>query len=253
MIKSTLVLIFSLILIRTLFKFRGATKKQLDFTELNSEFRSFHLKLLFGFFLLIPTIIFILTYLLTQLSNIGFSLGHQAEFIIRPNMGTWLVISMIFSFAISFVILILIVNKSKKDKAQNYWRYYNLKYGGFNASGLLKYLSIFIILFATALTISQLNSYVKFTSDTIVINETSDFKERTYELSDISEVTHYQKTIAPNGKIVDKPHYGIRFVDGYIWRTNDDLRTPNINDQKIFNWLLERTNSELKRVKIDKK
>ncbi len=252
MIKSALVVIFSLILIRTLFKFRGATKKQLDFAELNSEFRSFHLKLLFVFFLLIPINIVILTYLLTQLSNIGFSSEPQPEFIIKPNMGTWLVISMIFSLTTSFVILILIVNKIKKDQAQNYWRYYNLKYG-FNASVLLKYLSIFIILFATALTISQLNSYVKFTSDTIVINKTSDFKERTYELSDISEVTHYQKTIAPNGKIVDKPHYGIRFVDGYVWRTNDDLRTPNINDQKIFNWLSERTNSEIKQVDIDEK
>ncbi len=98
-----------------------------------------------------------------------------------------------------------------------------------------------------------MNTYVKFYKDSIAINKSLDFTERTYELADISEVTHYLKTVAPNGKIVDKPHYGIEFKDGFIWRTNDDLRTPNISDDKIFNLLVKRINLELRQVEIDEK
>lgn len=250
MIQSIIIVFFSIFSLRILLNFRGASKEQLDRVQLTDQFRSFDIKLLFGFFLLIPANIVILTYLLTQLSNIGFSSEPLPEFIIRPNMGTWIVISMMLSLAIAVITMILLVKRIKKGEDEKYWKYYNLKYG-FNATGVLKYLSILIILFTSLLAISQMNSYVKFYDDSIVINKPLDFIERRYDLIDISNVIHYLRTVAPNGKIVDKPHYGIEFSDGFFWRTNDDLRTPNINDVKIFDYLLKRTNLELTQVEID--
>jgi hypothetical protein len=151
----------------------------------------------------------------------------------------------------SLVLIILIVKKLKHDEEGHYWKYYNLKYG-FNAAWILKYLSIIIVLFMTILTISQLNSYVMFTTDSISINKPFELTERTYPLEEISEITYYLKTVAPNGNVVDKPHYAIEFSDGFQWKTNDDLRTPNVKDVEIINWLINRTGLELSEIEIDK-
>jgi hypothetical protein len=252
MIQTITLIVVSITFLYILFRFRGATKEQLDRDQLREEFRTFDLKLLFGFFLLIPTNIVVLTYLLTELSNIGFSSDNISGYIIRPNMGTWIVVSMMLSLATSVIILIALVKKIKGDRAPLYWKYYNLKYG-FNAAMLLKYLSILIILFTATLSVSQMNTYVIFSESIITINKSLELSARTYQLSEIAEITHYQKTIAPNGKIVDKPHYGIEFTDGFVWRTNDDLRTPNINDDETLNWLIIQSGKQLKRIEIDEK
>ncbi len=252
MIQSIITLVFSISVLLYLFKANGATAERLNSNELENQFRNFHLKLLFGFFLLLPTNIVALTYLLTQLSNIGFNSEPLPEFIIKPNMGTWMVLSMILALATSTVLVFIIVRTIKKEQTSQYWAYYNSKYG-FNAFGLLKYLSIVIVIAATCLIISQQNSYVKFYEDSVAINKSLEFQERTYDYSDIVGITHYLKTTAPNGNIVNKPHYSIEFRDGFTWRTNDDLRTPNINDPKIFYWLLERTELRLNEVEINEK
>jgi hypothetical protein len=174
------------------------------------------------------------------------------EFVIRPNMGTWMVLSMMLTLATSTVLVFMIVRTIKKEQTSHYWAYYNSKFG-FNAFALLMYISIVIMIAVTCLIISQQNSYIKFYKDSIAINKSLELQERTYDYSDIVGITHYLKTIAPKGNIVDKPHYSIEFRDGFTWRTNDDLRTPNINDPKIFNWLLERTELRLKEVETDEK
>ncbi len=244
-------MIFGGLLLKVLFNFKGATKEQFDHNDLKQKFKTFDLKILVSFFILIPINIIALTYLLTQLSNFGFSTVPNLEYIIRPNAGTWIVISIILSMATSFVIIAVLVKRIKKEEEGEYWKYYNLKYG-FNATWILKYLSIIIVLFMTFLTISQMNSYVKFHTDSISINKSLDVVERNYDLTDITQITHYLKTVAPNGNIVDKPHYSIEFTDGFNWRTNDDLRTPNIKDDEIFKWLISRTGLELNEVEIDK-
>lgn len=146
----------------------------------------------------------------------------------------------------------MIVRIAKKDQSSDYWAYYNSMYG-FNAFGLIKYLSIAIVAASTFLIISQQNTYIKFYKDSVAINKSLELQERVYDYSDIVEILHYLKTMAPNGNIVDKPHYSIAFSDGFIWRTNDDLRTPNISDPEIINWLLEQTNLSLNELEIDEK
>jgi hypothetical protein len=252
MIQSFIVLIFNASILVYLFKSNGATGERLNLSELEDKFRTFHLKLLVGFFLLLPANIAVLTYLLDLLSNIGFNSQPLPEFVIKPNIGTWLVISMMLTLATSTSLVFLIVRTTKKKQSSEYWVYYNSKYG-FNAFGLLKYLSIAIVIASTFLIVSQQNTYTNFYEDSVTINKPLELQERVYEYSDIVGITHFLKTIAPNGNIVDKPHYGIEFRDGFTWRTNDDLRTPNISDPKIFTWLLEQTNLSLNEVEIDEK
>lgn len=251
MIKSLVLIFFAGLLVKILINFKGAAKEQINYNDLIQKYQAFDVKILVSFFILIPINIAALTYLLTKLSDYGFSSVPNLEYTIRPNAGTWFVISLILSMATSFVLIVTIVKRIKKDEEREYWKYYNLKYG-FNATWILKYLSIIIVLFMTILTMSQLNSYVNFQTDHISINKSLDLFDRTYDITDIEEITHYLKTTAPNGKIVDKPHYSIKFTDGFKWRTNDDLRTPNIKDDEIFKWLINRTGLELNEIEIDK-
>jgi hypothetical protein len=251
MIKSLVLIFFGGLLLKVLVNFKGATKEQIDYNDLIQKYRTFDIKMLVSFFTLIPINIVALTYLLTQLSKIGFSTVPNLVYTIRPNAGTWFVISLILSMATSFVLIIVLVKRIKKEEESEYWKYYNLKYG-LNAAWILKYLSIIIILFMTILTISQMNTYVKIYENEMTINKSLELAERNYELGDITGIVHYLKTTAPNGKIGIDPHYGIELNDGFIWRTNDDLRTPNINDDKIFEWLINRTKLELNEVEIDK-
>ncbi|MFT6747669.1 MAG: hypothetical protein ACJAZ2_002026 [Glaciecola sp.] len=251
MIQSIIILVFSTILIRFLIKFKGASKKDLDRAELTKEFRAFDLRLLFGFFFLLLANTIVLTYFLHQLSKLELGSESIPEYVIKPGLAAWGVVGMMLSLSVSFAILIFLVSQIKKEKAPNYWRYYNLKYG-FNASGILKHLCIVIVCVATVFYVSQVNSYVKFYSDSIVINKMLETAGRTYQYSEVSEITHYLKKVAPNGNVVDKPHYEIKFKDGFTWRTTDDLRTPNIHDDKIFNWLLEQTGLTLKEQELDK-
>lgn len=250
MIQSVIILIFSISVLLYLLRTKGATGEHLNPAELEGEFRIFHIKLLFGFFLLLPANIIALTYLLSLLSNMGFNSEPLPEFVIKPNIGTWMAISIMLALATSTSFVFMTVRIIKKEQSSDYWTYYNSRYG-FNAFGLLKYLSITIVAVSTFFIISQQNSYTKFFNDFIVINKPLELQERVYDYSDIVGITHYLKTIAPNGNIVDKPHYGIEFRDGFTWRTNDDLRTPNISDPEIFNWLLELTELSLKEVEID--
>ena len=250
MLQSFIVLIFNASVLVYLFKSNGATGERLNLTELEDQFRTFHLKLLFAFFLLLPANIAVLTYLLDQLSNIGLNTEPIPEYVFKPNIGTWMVISMMLTLATSTSLVFMIVRTILKEKSSDYWAYYNSKYG-FNTFGLLKYLSIVIVVASTFLIISQQNTYTKFYKDSVTINKSLELQERVYDYSDIVGITHYLKTIAPNGKIVDKPHYRIEFSDGFTWRTDDDLRNPHLSDPKIFNWLLERTNMSLKELEID--
>lgn len=252
-IQSLIILVLSTFLIIYLFKSKGATVSKIDsINDIEYRFKTFHLKLLFGFFLLLPTNLIALTYLLSKLSKITFSDVSVPVFTIAPNVGTWLVVSIFLSLATSTAIVFEIVKRTQKENAGKYWFFYNSLYG-FNAFGLLKYLAIIVVAGSTFLIISQQQTYTKFYQDSITINKLLEIEERTYRYSEIVGITHYLKTIAPNGKIVDKPHYGILFSDGFVWRTNDDLRTPHIDDPKIFDWLLKQTGLRLKEIEIDEK
>lgn len=249
MIQSIVILIGGAVLITVLLRFKGATEEDLDQTQLAEVFKDFDLRVLLGFFLFIPMYNSTLAYLFSELSIVEFSTEPRSEFIIRPTGKPWFFISLMFSLVASLITMIHFVKWTRKEQAGSYWKYYNLKYG-FNATGFLKYFSVLIVLIATLLGMSQMNSYVKFREGSIGINQSLDFQERAYAMADISEITYYQKADASKAQADAKSHYGIVFRDGFVWKTNDDLRTPKMKDEKIFSWLLKQTNLELNKVTI---
>lgn len=251
MIQIGIIVLLTVFVLKGLFSFRlekDDCSKSTD--ELRTEFQRKDFLLLFLFFVLLPSFTVGLTILFDWLSDWSISNDKSIIHIIKPNMGTWIVMAMMSSLGYAVYAIFKISKWIFKSNESNYWTYYNRKYG-FKATGLLKYLGIILVLCSSILVCLNLNSYLKFKDTKIEINQFKSLKQTEYGLESITKIIHFQKTIAPNGKIVQKPHYAIFFSDNYEWRTNDNLRTPNINDDKIFSFLTEKTGLEIEEIEID--
>ncbi len=251
MIQIGIIIVLTVFVLKGLFSFRlekDDYSKSTD--ELRTEFQRKDFLLLFLFFILLPSFTVGLTILFDWLSDWSTSNDKSILHIIKPNIGTWIVMAMMSSLGYAVCSIFKISKWIFKTNESNYWTYYNRKYG-FKATRLLKYLGIILVIFSSTLVCLNLNSYVKFKETKIEINEFKSFKPTEYKLESITKIIHFQKTVAPNGNIVQKPHYAIVFNDNYAWRTNDNLRTPNINDDKIFSFLTEKTGLKIEEIEID--
>ena len=251
MIQIAIVIFLTVFVLIELFSFKIRKDDYSKSTDdLRYEYRSKDFLILLLFFILVPTFTVGLTILFDWLSNWSVANDESIIYIIKPNMGTWIIMALMSSIGYAVVAIFKIVKVIFKDKESEYWTYYNRKYG-FKATGLLKYLGIIMVLGSSTLVCLNLNSYVKFKDNKIEINQFKEFKQVDYKIESIAKIIHYQKTIAPNGNIVSKPHYAIVFNDNFKWRTNDNLRTPHINDDKIFSFLIEKTGLEIEKIEID--
>lgn len=251
MLQIGIVILLTIFILKGFFSFeigRDDNSKSTD--ELRHEFQRKDILLLLLFFFLIPTFTVGLTIFFGYLSNWSLTNDDGIVHLIKPNTGTWILIGMLSALGCTIFAIFKIVKWVFKSKELDYWNYYNRKYG-YRASRLLKYLGIFVIIISSILVCLNLNFYIKFKENKIEINQVDSFKSIEYGFEEIAKIIHYQKTIAPNGNIVDKPHYAIVFNDGFKWKTNDKLRTPQVNDDEIFRFLLEKTALKLDEKEID--
>lgn len=251
MIQIGVIIVLTVFVLKGLFSFKlekDNYSKSID--ELRTEFQRKDFILLFLFLLLLPLFTVGLTVLFDWLSDWSISNDKSVIHIIKPNMGTWIVMAMMSSLGYAAFSIFKIAKLIFKTNESNYWIYYNRKYG-FKATGLLKYLGIVLVFGSSILVCLNLNSYVKFKGNKIEINQLKSFNPTVYEIESITKIIHFQKTIATNGNIVQKPHYAIVFDDNYEWRTNDNLRTPSIDDDKIFSFLTKETGLKIEEIEID--
>lgn len=252
MLQSAIIVLLSSIILKHQFSFKVKQDNYLISTEeLKIKFIRKDILLIFLFLILLPTFTIILTSFFNWLSELKFSNDTETIYIIKPDIGSWLVISMIASLGYSVLVIFKTVKIIFKSDEADYWIYYNRKYG-FKAAQFIKYLSIIAVIFSTALASLNLHHYVKFKENEIEINKLDSFIENRYDLSQVTQIIHFQKTVAPNGNIVDKPHYAIRFNNNFVWRTTDNLRTPHKNDDKIIEFLISKISLKLIKKDIDK-
>lgn len=60
------------------------------------------------------------------------------------------------------------------------------------------------------------------TSDNIVINDFLSLKSKTYPIEDLIEFSVAKKQRAPNGNIVNRNEFIMKFKDGYVWRLDQN-------------------------------
>ncbi len=218
--------------------------------ELGNEFKKKHFRMLFLFFLVFVSISILLTNVFEWFSDAIIGTDKTLIYVIKPNMGTWMVMAIFTSLGYSVFAFIKLAKLMFKERHEDYWIYYNRLYR-LNASGILKYLGIIIILVSSILVCLNLDTYLKIKENQIEINGFRTLKSQQYDLESITKIVHYKKTVAPNGNIVKKPHYALFFEDGFEWRTNDDLREPNKGDDKIFDFLSQQTNLNIEEIELD--
>jgi len=222
--------------------------------ELLTKLKKFDIILFFSFFLIIMIFTIIISYSLNWVSESLIKLDENVISFIKPTKVDWICMSAIFSLSISVSLIYSFTKYFLKDNFDIYWLYYNEKYKRFNinASLLLKYLSIIILIVSTINICLELDTYVIFKNKTIEINSYTELKSREYPLDSLVKIVHYQKTIAPNGNIIEKPHYAIIFADGFQWKSIDNLRTPSNYDDELFNNLAQRANLKIEEIEIEK-
>lgn len=251
MIQIGFIILLTIIILRELFLFKPEKDDNSQSTEdLRKKYQKKDFLALFGFFILIPILTIGLSYFYDFVSESMFKNEDDIIYLIKPNMGTWFALGLFSSFGVSIYLIIKIMKLVLKENVNYYWIYYNRKYG-FNASKLLKYLCILLILFCSTLACFQLNYYVKIKADKIEINSLLELKKKEYSIDSIDEIIQYQKTIAPNGKIYDKTYYVIKSNNEIIWRTNDNSRPAHKNDDEIFEFISKITNIEIKTLEIE--
>ncbi|MBK3518479.1 hypothetical protein [Carboxylicivirga marina] len=250
MIAISGIVIITVILIRTLLSFKFEKDDYSRTTDdLRNEFQRKDFLILLLFFISIPLFATLNTNALESLSEMVISVSDSV-FIIKPEFETWLLLALMMSFGISVIVVFSVANTVFKEKASQYWIYYNRKYRT-NATAILKYLSVILISGSSLLICLQLNTFIKFNDEAVVINQSLDFADTEYQYDQIDKLVHYDKKVAPNGSIIDKPYYAIHFGDNFIWRTTDGLRTPHIDDDKIFKFLSDKTKLVIEEFEIE--
>ena len=241
MIQIGIVILITAFILKELFSFKTQKDDFLKSTdELRKEFKrkDIFLIILFPFLLLVVTIG--LASVLDFLSNWSIQNDREIIYIIKPEMGTWIGMAMISTLGYSVFVLFKIVKWTFKSKETDYWVYYNRKYG-FKATGFLKYVGILSLTVGSIWICLNLNSYAKFKEDRIEMKKFGSIKEVEYEYSSISKIIHYQNITAPNGNVVERPHYMIVFNENQKWRTIDEFRTPKHSDEQIIKLIKEKT------------
>jgi len=252
MIQIATVILLTIIVLKDLMSFRiGKDDYSKTTKELWKQFWKRDLLMLLLTFLSIPLITTILTVFFNWLSKSFNASDDSIIHIIKPEIGVWFVLALMSSFGYAALVVFKTAKWIFKSQEMKYWIYYNRKYG-YNAAIFLKKMGIIVILSFSFLVCLSLNSYVKFKKDSIEINPVTSLFKKDYKLESVTKIFHYQRLIAPNGNVVDKPYYAIEFDDQFIWRTNANFRTPIKSDDKIIVFLSKATNLDIEEMDIEK-
>ncbi len=124
------------------------------------------------------------------------------------------------------------------------------RYGAFNCDQSLRYgmtakfvMSFFVVVAGCATVFLTLgfNSYTRFDGEGIAINPFWGLSEARYRYYEIVQLRHVESFTAPNGRIVKRPHYAIRFPDR-MWRTKDGGRDEKPEeDAELFEFPSRKT------------
>ena len=244
------ILILTLLAFRLVLPYKIPDKyKVLTFHELSKEFRKVDLWSILIF--LFSSIIFSFGFIkVFEIFNKTKILNDQPGFEIKPDGDFYAIVSVMFGIAFGVIAINLILKLWLKDSLEKFWVYYNKKYK-FNALLVVNVLTGIFIVAGLGLTFLGTNSCVKFDDKGIYIRKIFSTKTLTYNYSDIEDLVHYERAKAPNGDIIDKPHYKIIFKDKFEWGTTDEMRESKDSDKLIFDFLANKANKKIKDADVD--
>jgi len=211
--------------------------------ELRKKYLRFDLKQLGIFVLLTVVIVFILFKLFSILVDLRLSLLSDVTIIVKPYPEMLFIISIFGGMLLASLTMFAISKRQLKTDWDEYLAYSNLKYK-FNYVKVSKY-TVRIFAFITGLLIiAFLDWYSAFGQQEIKINGLLSIGAKTYKYSDITQIKDIERLTAPNGNIVDDPHFIIEFNDGVKWNSRENGFANYDQDSDIINLIADKAEIE---------
>lgn len=145
--------------------------------------------------------------------------SSEYEYIVTATDSFWVLPGIILGFGLIRIPMEFIYKLLLKEEYYLYTLYANMKHG-FDGEKIWRPFEYIFTLSGIVMFILGLNWFVCIDkNDKIEINELFSLKTHTYNLSDISEITYFDKYVTKDGIEKDIKHYVIKMIDGYEWNS----------------------------------
>lgn len=151
----------------------------------------------------------------------GFS-EKDGLFVLLPSRQTWAVAAALPGMVTGGVVTELVLKRILGERYPEFGTFRNLFYG-FDARRALKGLYVLGGTLAVAALILISRWHAHFLKEEIQVHRLLQFGEYGAGYSNIASIKAARGVTAPNGNIVLRREYSIRFVDGFSWNTDTDL------------------------------
>jgi hypothetical protein len=221
-----------------------------NFAALKIEYVGFDFKQQ-GLFILITIVTgFLLFKVLQWLLDFRLSFVADQVIMVKPDANMCIVIALFSAMLLGTLISFMLGKRQLKEAWPEYLAYLNLKYK-FNAIKVIKYTIGFIAVMVTLLIMSLFDNYSAFGQQQIQINPPLSLGQRSYKYSDIVRIKDVERLYAPNGNVVDDPHYIIEFADGRNWNSRDNGFENHDQNKGIIELIRSKTGLEPIKMEFD--
>ena len=235
-------------LLQYLFLNKAAYASSKNFVALKIQYAGYYIKYQ-GVFLLVASIVTFLIYkLLPWLLDYKLSFIAGGILIVKSGENMCLVTSLFSGLFVAVIAMFMLIKRQLKEDYPEYLAFLSRRYR-FDAVVITKYtMGVYAVAIA-ALIIVFFGHYTVFGQQEIKISRPFHLDTKTYKYSDVVSVKEVERLYAPNGNIVDDPHYIIEFSDEGKWNSRDDgFKTYELNTDVIN---LIKANTNLKPIKME--
>ena len=162
---------------------------------------------------------------------------------VKPGADMRYVISIFSGMLLAVPVTFILLKRQLKDNWFEYLAYINLKYK-FNAIKVMKYTVGILAVIIALCMISFFDWFSAFGQQEIKINSAFSLGAKTYRYADIVKIKEVERLYAPNGNVVNDPHYVIEFSDGRKWNSRDDGFENFEQNKRIIDLVRSKTSLE---------
>jgi hypothetical protein len=225
-------------------------KTEKSFEELRKKYLKLDIKQLAIFALMTVVFVYFLFEIFSILIDFRLSFVSDKTFIVKPYPEMIFIISLFSGILLSSLIMFLISKRLLKNDWHEYLAYTNLKYK-FNYLKVSRYSVRIFALITGLLLVGFLDWYSAFGQKEIKLNGLLSIGSKTYKYSDIAKIEEVERFKAPNGDIINDPHFIIEFTNGDKWNSRDNGFANYHKDWQIIEFVLTKTNIKTKYIEFN--
>lgn len=223
-------------------------KSEKSFEQLAKEYSKWEFFALIPFFIFWPSIGFLVWYFLDLVSkNIVSNLG-ESVFVFPPTTAVWGLPAIFMSIFLSVVPMhFLYLSLLGKQRYSEYTEYGNIKHN-MDSWKVLKYMAYICVPVCVVFSCLALGSYIRVTDSSFISNDMLSFGERSHDFDEIHSIELTKSFKAPNGNIVRRSYYAIKFEDGYVYDFDNSMSEIDFEKQQEIISFITKGSSDLVKV-----